>query len=43
MRRPLLVQNGLFFDDESSRFVDLAEILNTFLSVAPKIADLYDA
>ncbi|MCG6856779.1 MAG: hypothetical protein LJE67_01790 [Salaquimonas sp.] len=34
-QRPLLNQDGLFFDDDSSKCVTLHEILETFLAKAP--------
>jgi hypothetical protein len=41
LMRPLVINNGHFFDDESQRFVDLAEVLNAFLEKAPSIAESY--
>jgi hypothetical protein len=37
MQRPLLVSDGKFFDDDSSTYVDLGEILNAFLAKAPQV------
>lgn len=35
MQRPLLNEDGAFFDDQSSKYVALEEIVDTFLSKAP--------
>lgn len=42
--RPLLTQDGEFFDDETLRFVKLDELLAAFIEKAPRlIEELKDA
>jgi hypothetical protein len=36
-QRPLINQDGAFFDEQSSEFVDLDKVLEAFLGEAPKI------
>jgi hypothetical protein len=35
MQRPLLNEDGAFFDDHLSKYVSLDEVLDSFLSKAP--------
>jgi hypothetical protein len=37
LQRPLLADDGLFFDDDSSRYVSLEEVLKAFLSACPEV------
>ena len=40
-QRPLLYDEGLFFDTDSSNFVSLEQVLNAFLSKAPNVISTF--
>ena len=37
LQRPLLIQDGEFFDDSSSKYVKLEEVLKVFLAGVPDV------